>query len=411
MNVTCVISLGSQKTFAILCNQNLIYFSEFTQLEDIVNSLYKTKVSSLKVFVQGTPIPKVPDDAYKIATLNIKPYMTLVMSQKEVLLLLKVANVLGIKDMEFYSYSSFIENKFKDEDVILVSDYHQGYVVIALENGKIIEYRTCSKNNCSRVIASIQKQYKFRADTSYSKIDTLMMREQINNFSAIPKQYLSSIEPIAYCLSTSGVPLVQNQTQEDLDKWKDEPKYEELNSEDDDNPVEGLDELFPSKARTKQGSRAWFNWKNNRKAVSPASKQLDKSLGLSTRTDKIVGIMVPVIMFIFIAIILLTLVLRFSLKNKSKNLENQITLAQARVKTSDSIKENVNHDESNLDVLLRLHESLDGDEVALEYSDSKYYATVRDSSEKQNLEEGGFVLCNETNSKKNIKLEVKLKET
>lgn len=394
MKLNCIIQLGYDKTYSLLADDKLIYHTPFRGVNELCDSLYRLDIDSIKIFAQGTPVPQVPEQAYCISNLIIRDTcLSLVLVQKDIMTLISLASFLGVKDVKVYSYSDFILNKFKNEKrVILVDNYQQGYIVIVVRDGKILEYRTCSKNNCSRIISVMKTQYDFPVKPVKGIVDIINISMHIKNYRRISKSQLADLEHIPFCFTFKGKeitrpaePLDKEAWVSDVESTKEIPKSlidDEMNGDneiaetyEDDDMWDG----FPRGARVKQDRRA-FNIRNLPKTATQEekldNKEIDFSFGQKTN-DRLMDIIVTITLLVVVSLTVLGLVVTFSYKSKSNKLLKEINICQERLKVTSSISQNLSNDKDQMEPVSNIYSLLTGSSInSMEYKNGGYFVTV-----------------------------------
>lgn len=335
----CVIKLGDVMTYSILEGDQLIFHKVFSKTSELPDALNKLDIEEMLVFIQGTPTDKVPDDSWKISNfMSNNVWMTMVVPSSNIVHFSNLASVLGIKNVRIYSYTDFIEDKYKDEhNLILVDSFNKGYCVMAIRDGKIIDFKRRPSTQLRRVIGDFKTLYGAPVERVSRKVDSIVMRSSLANYSKIPKSQLFALGHIPFCLNNPGKSLLNNNDMTPVDDIFD--RVQDTNGEESDKapsmPVDDMvDDLFSADvdyARRPSGNRTKKKRGFTRKAKSNVRLFEDE------KTNKVINIVCSCVAVVVIGVCIVGVGASILYKGKLETTQKKVDIAQQRVKSADDM--------------------------------------------------------------------------
>ena len=332
----CIIKLGDVMTYSILESDQLIFHKVFSKTSELPDALNKLDIEEMLVFIQGTPTDKVPDDSWKISNfMSNNVWMTMVVPTSNIVHFSNLASVLGIKTVRIYSYTDFIEDKYKDEhNLILVDSFNKGYCVMAIRDGKIIDFKRRPSTQLKRVIGDFKTLYNAPVERVSRKVDSIVMRSCIANYSKIPKSQLFALEHIPFCLNHPGKSLLNNNDVEDIFD-----KVQDHNGEEPDKapsiPIDDMVDDFFS-ADVEYARRPSGGESRKRKGFRKQAKN-NVRLFEDEKTNKIINIVCSCVAVVIVGVCIVGIGASIIYKGKLETTQKKVNIAQQRVKSADDM--------------------------------------------------------------------------
>lgn len=343
---TCVINLGIQNSYSVIVDDSLVIHKIITNFSEIINLLYKQNIDRLSIFCQGTPVRTKTTDSFKLSSLNLSGEdIPIVIRDRDQLFLTEVANLLFIDDVRIYSYTDYIEYKFRDSgDVIVVSPYLNDFAVFYLKDNKIANFSKVSLVNLPRKIGKFKDLYKCPVANIYNKTDLIGIGSVLANYKEVPDDKLWTLDYLPFVMNTEGQTLKENSHDLDFINEADVKKEEKIDSpieqeqvDDDINSSLDDDELEEMLENTKSNLNE-YNKENSRfkfSDVMKSNKNEDDDLdGKTTLSDTLITCAIAVFLLLGIFGIITSIVY----SDKITKLTESITLEQSKQSSTSDMK-------------------------------------------------------------------------
>lgn len=209
---TCIVKLSGELVYSLVADGQLIINKKIDTLTKLPDLLYKQGVDRLVFLCQAMPITTKTEDSVKVTSLRLQNSdVPFVIKDTDQMFFSELATTLNIKEVEIVSYTKYIENKFKsDGDLIVVDSYLDGYAVMYLSEGNILDFTKSSSINLPRKIGKFKDLYKAPVVNVNNRIESVGIRASIRNYKRIPKDQLFSIDYLPFCLECTGNSLVKD---------------------------------------------------------------------------------------------------------------------------------------------------------------------------------------------------------
>lgn len=345
----CVVSLGSYISFSIIDDNNLITHKSIKDLSSLTSYLYDQDIDRLLILVQGLPISELTDDSYLISELIInRQDIPIVIKDSDQIFFTDIATILKIKDVEVYSYTDYIAEKFsRHNSCIVVDTYIDDYGIFYIEKGVIKDFSKVSRLNLRDKLSKFKSMYD--CPVFNSQKFGLSSKSILNNFELLKDSQMLAIDFLNFCITREGKHLVssKNSRMDFLNKSDAEVKNEpddlaelsadsepvtetsslSTNFDEDEELVKELVEEFGS-LPSEEGKK----YKQRYNEVVRSKKETE----VNTKLEKIVS----VCMIIFVGVILTGLVITFMFKGTDKNLIETIKTKEKTLSNIQDSKKN-----------------------------------------------------------------------
>lgn len=235
--VTCVILIDSMDTLNVsLIRDDKLLVNYIGDLP--ISHFINDKIDCLKVIFKPTLCNSIPEEGYKLGLVSVNGI------NKECVISCEDFNSLSsfcskVPNIEIYNYLDVCKNLYKDKDKVLVVDSWSKSLasVVFMEFGEIVDFRRIKYNKLPYVISKMSEKYGyFDVINSHKFYDIIELKSAISNIDRIERSRLSSIKHLSYCLSTSGINILEK-----------ENTTLEWSTEEDDNPNNQVKDYYSRK--------------------------------------------------------------------------------------------------------------------------------------------------------------------
>ena len=381
---TCVVKLSGELVYSLVADEQLIIHKRISSLTKLPDLLYKQGVDRLVFICQAMPITVKTEDSVKVTSLRLQNSdIPFVIKDTDQMFFSELATSLNIKEVEIVSYTKYIENKFKsDGELIVVDTYLDGYAVMYLSEGRILDFTKSSSINLPRKIGKFKDLYKAPVVNVYNRLESVGIRASIRNYKRIPKDQLFSLDYLPFCLECTGNSLVKDfSSGEDfLRDVEEEIKDNNTNVKDSEKDLQ-IEDLIPSQTNKKSSGifRNFFK-------VS-----VDLNPDRVTHLDRIIDVFLTAGSIAFIVTCVLGVLFTVFYRDEIKELT---TYKNTYLDKSDSIKKleeylSGNKEESPANSLQKVYNSVGNQNIAnCRYQNGEFSVTTitKSDSDRKDVE-------------------------
>lgn len=210
--VTCVVlieSFDSLNVSIVKDNRLLANYIGDLPISHFINE----KVDCLKVIFKPTLCNFVPENGYKLGNVKVNNI------NKDCVISYEDFNNLSsfcskVDSIEVYNYLDVCKNLFSNNDKVLVVDSWSKSLasVLYIEYGNVVDFKRVKYNKLPSVINKMSDKYGYFGVVNANDFyDIMSLKTNISNIDRVPKERLSSIKHLAFCLENSGMSVLEQE--------------------------------------------------------------------------------------------------------------------------------------------------------------------------------------------------------
>ena len=214
-----IIKSAEDITVSIIANNKLVCHRKIDNICEVAYLLKDISVDKVTFIMQGTQVDEITEDSYVLSSFYINDNSVyFAVADRDIVFLTELCKSVNVKEMNIVSYLDYITYKFRYfKKSIVVDNYLDGYAVMYLENGKVMDFMKASRERLIETI-SVMKSIRdapvknAKLPISYDLLEDspdIILMSKLLNVDQLKEGIFFSMEHLPFILSNNFRNLLQ----------------------------------------------------------------------------------------------------------------------------------------------------------------------------------------------------------